>query len=158
MFEQEPEEGLTPIPQEVFPDVYTSYSLMAEGRFEVAGVRADPANARRESLPAGQRIEFKWKVSAAEKGSYTGNMWLTLRFLPLDGGEAVERPIFVHEVKIKAISLLGLGGAMARLLGGVGIIIGMALNYDVMIKLAGRVVNRLDPQLNKDAKEINRQG
>jgi hypothetical protein len=116
-------------------DAYTSYNLMAEGRLEVAGLSVNPANPVRESLLTGQTVKLKWTIGALETGKYLGNVWLWLRFLPLDGSSASEVPIFVQEVDIRATSMLGLGGPQARLLGGMGIIAGLGLSYDVMIRM-----------------------
>jgi hypothetical protein len=58
-------------------DAYASYNIMAEARFEVAGIRIDPNNPIRESLPPGKPVHFTWKVSAERAGIYTGNVWLS---------------------------------------------------------------------------------
>ncbi len=117
-----------------YSDIYSSYNIMVEGRFEVAGIKVDSSNSIRESLPAGQPVRFKWKVSADKAGVYPGNVWLSLRFLPLDGNQTTQLPIFVHEVEIRSINLLGLNGMLARLLGGVGVLIGVILVLNDMIK------------------------
>ncbi len=114
-------------------DVYASYAVMAEGRFEVAGLKVSPANPVRESLLSGHTLKLKWQVRANQAGTYQGNVWLSLRFLPLDGSQAVEVPIFVHALDIRASSFLGISAPVARLAGGMGIIIGLAMSYDVMI-------------------------
>ena len=139
-------EIIVPKPEAQFSDVYNSYNLMAEGRFEVAGRRVDPANPIRESMPSGQTVKFTWQLSPQEIGTYECNVWLLLRFLPLDGSPASEVPVFVHQVDIQATSLFGLGGPQARLLGGVGIIASVILSLDLLfcrvIKRAERSVNR----------------
>jgi hypothetical protein len=123
-------------------DVYASYALMAESRYEVAGMHADPPNPVRESMPAGQSVKFIWKINTREAGRSPGKIWLSLRFLPLDRSEASEVPIFVREVDIRANSLLGMSGPAARLWGSVGIISGIALNYDVMIGTIKKLISK----------------
>ena len=118
-----------------FDDVYARYNLMAEGRLEAAGVRVNPADPRRESLPAGQTVKYSWRVSAQKAAIYPANAWLLLRFLPLQGGSASELPVFVHEIEIRETSLLGLSGPAARVVGGIGMLISLALGYDVMISV-----------------------
>jgi hypothetical protein len=123
-------------------NAYASYNLMAEGRFEVAGVNVDPANPRRESLPQGALVNYHWKISAVDAGSYPGEVWLSLRFLPLNGGQANSVLIFVHEVDIRAASLFGLSGPLARGTGGVGIVVGLGMSFDVMIDMIKRLTNK----------------
>ena len=133
-FEPDPEDISTPNAPTSFSDIYRGYNLMVEGRFEVAGIAIDPNNPIRESLPPGQPVRFKWTASAAKVGVYFGNVWFSLRFLPLDGSQATQLPIFVHEVEIQSISFLGLNGTLARLLGGGGALIGVILVLNDMIK------------------------
>ncbi len=133
-------------------NVYEDYNLMAEGRFEVTGLRVEPANPRRESLPAGQTVRFEWLVNAEKEGSFTGDLWLSLRFLPLDGSPASQVPVFVRQVNIRASSLLGLGGPQARLVGGIGIVAGWGLSLDVMIEVMKRWVKKKDTMDRKGKK------
>jgi hypothetical protein len=116
-----------------FTDVYDRFNLMAESRYEVAGIQIDPANPVRESLPAGKTAKFTWNIRVPKRGMYPGRVWLSLRFLPLNGSQASEVPVFVHQVDIRGNSLLGLRGPQARLLGSIGVIVGLASSYDVMI-------------------------
>jgi hypothetical protein len=114
-------------------NIYNHYNLMAEGRFEVAGVEVEPANPVRESLPPGQSIVYKWKITAEKTGLYPGRVWLSLRFLPLDGKAPTQSPIFVTNINLKLNSLWGISGPVARLLGGLAIIFDILANIDVMI-------------------------
>jgi hypothetical protein len=116
-----------------FSNIYNQYNLMAEGRFEVAGVKVEPANPLRESLPPGQSIIYKWRITAQKTGLYPGRVWLSLRFLPLDGKAPTQSPIFVTSINLKLTSLWGISDPAARLLGGLAIIFGILANIDVMI-------------------------
>jgi hypothetical protein len=139
-------------------DAYASYNLMAEGGFEVAGLRVNPDNPVRESLLAGQMVSLKWTIGAQEAGSFPGDVWLSLRFLPLDGSPASDVPIFVQQVELHASSLLGLGGPQARLLGGMGVIVGLALSTDVMIRMFKKLITKGRTKIvqvtTKDTKEL----
>ena len=133
-------------------DIYQRYNLMAEGKFEAAGIMVTPANPTRKSMPTGQAVGFTWRVSIDRAGNYNGKVWLSLRFLPLDGSQAVEVPVFVQELDIRATSLLGMRTETVRLLGGLGIILGLALSIDGMIKFVKRFakmdkVNRTGAQV-----------
>jgi hypothetical protein len=135
-------------------DVYDSYNLMAEGRFEVAGIRTDSTNPVRESMPAGQTVNYHWKISAVQEGVYSGTIWLSLRFLPLDGSSPSQEPIFVQRVDIQAGSLLGISGPLARLLGGLGIVLSVLVSFDVMIGVLGRLVKKLTTKHIKVTKDF----
>ncbi len=153
-FEPVKSEILLPSPETKLTDLYGYYALMADSRFEVAGLQVQPAEPRRESLPKGQTVKYRWQVSAQEVGKYAGIVWLSLRFLPLDGGQASEVTVFVHELDIRASSFLGLSGPVARLMGGIVIIVGIAFDYDVII---GRLTNRRkkqDTKVTKDTKDL----
>ena len=115
-------------------DVYEVANVMAEARLEVAGVVLEPANPTRVSLTPGDSVRFLWEVHPSKVGSYTGNTWLSLRFLPLDGSPIIQVPIYVGEINLHPTSLLGLSAQGTRLLGGMGIVIGLALIVDDMIK------------------------
>ncbi len=141
-FEQLQDNNLPENPIVGFSDVYDCCNVMAEARFEVSGIKVDPASATRESMPPGQPVSFKWKISAEQAGSYSGTIWLSLRFLPLDGGTPIQGPVYVNNLLIDARSILGLSGGMARLLGWVGVILGIFLISDVWIDLARRRNNR----------------
>lgn len=112
--------------QQGFLDIYSNYNVMAETSFEVAGLRVEPANPIRESMPPGQGLRFKWKVIADKTGSYDGTIWLSLRFLPLDGSPPSQEPVHVQSIHMQATSLLGMSAPVARLAGGVGVVLGTA--------------------------------
>jgi len=149
VFEPIPNNPPSNNPQGEFSDVYDNNNIMAEARFEVAGISVNPANPTRESMPSGHSVKFEWQVNLEQAGSYHGNVWLSLRFLPLDGTTASQEPIFVREVDIHAASLFGISAPMARLLGGVGIILSVLIIFDDMISWARKWKRRMDLTTDK---------
>jgi hypothetical protein len=121
------EEPWSSYSQTNYSDAYDSYNMMVEAKFEVSGLRVDPLNPTRVSMPPGQPLQFKWKIIADEIGTYVGNVWLSLRFLPLDGSTAIQVPIYVKEINIQSTSLFGLSDTMAQLAGGIGIMLSLLL-------------------------------
>jgi hypothetical protein len=112
---------------------YDQYSLMAEGRFEVAGMKVTPREAIRESMPAGQAVKLRWQISTDQAGDYKSTVWLSLRLLPLDGNQVIQVPIFIREINIQATSLLGMSEAKVYLLGGVGLLLaGFIASKDIL--------------------------
>lgn len=150
-FEPLNDDQLSSAQQQGFSDIYGDYNVMAEARFEVAGLRFEPANPIRESMPFGQGLRFKWKVVADKTGSYDGTIWLSLRFLPLDGSPPSQEPVHVQSTRMHANGLLGMDAPTARLTGGVGVVLGTAF------LLADRVVGfrrRKIKLANNDRKDL----
>jgi hypothetical protein len=109
---------------------------MAEARLELAGIKINPSNITRESIPAGMPAKFKWTIAADKPGTYDGRVWLYIRYHPIDGGEAIQVPVYIANVIIQAKSLLGMNGAMSRLVGCLGIVLGILLVSNDMIRYA----------------------
>jgi hypothetical protein len=136
-----------------FTDIYTRYNLMAEARYDVSGVSVSPANPTRESMPVGKPVRFTWKVNADQVGSYDGTIWLSLRYLPLDGGQASQAPVYIGKVNIHTTSLFGLNESMAYLLGGVEVVLAAVIVYDDLIgwvQLKKRKINTKNSKATKD--------
>jgi len=117
-----------------YVDVYDVANVMAEARLELAGVVLEPANPTRVSLPLGNSARFTWEIYPSHIGRYTGDSWLSLRFLPLDGSPAIQVPVYVGEINLHASSLFGLSLQVTRPVGVIGIIIGLALIIRDMVK------------------------
>jgi hypothetical protein len=130
----QPDDGLTQTAQPVgFSDAYEDYNLMAEARFEVAGIRVEPSNPTRQSMPRGQPLKFKWQLTANQPGTYDGTLWFSLRFLPLDGKAPSQEPVYVQKVRLTTTSLVGMTAPEVRKVGGVGAFLGVMLLFGDMI-------------------------
>ena len=127
------------------PDVYATHNVLAEARLDLAGMEVLPADTISQPLLKGQSVTFYWSVSSDEIGVYRGTVWLYLRFLPLDGGPASERPLSAQIVEIETVNLLGLGGTPARILGGVGMLLGGMLGLEDLLKLAKKLRQQRTP-------------
>jgi hypothetical protein len=141
-------------PQVESSDIYKSYNIMVEARFEVAGISVSPANPTRESMPAGQTVKFKWQISTNQVGSYDGNVWLSLRFLPLNGTQASQVPIFIHEVKIQSSSLFGMNETQAYFVGGSGVALGVVIIFGDMIVLIRRWMKKMTTKASMGTKDL----
>jgi hypothetical protein len=115
------------------PDLYDTHTVFAEARLELAGVEVAPGDVVRQPLQRGKQVTFYWSVHPPEVGTYRGAVWFTLRFIPLDGGPEIEHPVTVQPLEIRSVNLLGLSGTPARLLGGVGALLGSLLGLDNVI-------------------------
>jgi len=117
------------------PNLFDTHNVLVEARLDMAGVEIVPGGELSEPLRPGREVSFVWSVRPTALGVYRGTVWAHLLFIPLaddQDGEltASRRPLTAQIIEIKAINFLGLGGAAARILGGVGTIVGSALGLD----------------------------
>jgi hypothetical protein len=112
------------------PDLYDTHRVFAEARLEMAGVEVAPNDLSSQPLERGEKVTFYWSVRPAEVGDYRGVIWFYLRFVPLDGSPETQGPVTIQPIEIRAVDLLGLSGAPARILGGAGALIGSVFGLD----------------------------
>lgn len=141
-------------------DVFDSYNLIAEARLELPRIFVSPSNVVSQPIRAGQSITFAWSVPANAVGEYEGTAWFFLRFVPKDGEvkatgqdlsddlaspagspqEAVtELPVAAIPLRVRVVSLWGLNGTTARLIGIVGLLIGFLLSLPHLLDRFYRV-------------------
>ena len=132
-------------------DLYNKFSLLSEGRYEVAGMKVEPANPRGESMPSNQPLTFRWQISTDRAGRYDGTVWLSLRYLPLDGSQPTQIPVYIHPINIEATSLFGLTENTAFLVGGLGILISGVLVYDDLLATSRKMINKTTKKDQKHA-------
>jgi hypothetical protein len=94
----------------------------------MAGMEAYRENLREPLLP-GKPATFRWSIRANEPGIYRGVVWLRLELVPRAGGTVSEQLLLSRPIEIQAVTILGLSGSMARLLGGIGLIASTFLGY-----------------------------
>lgn len=112
------------------PNLYDTHNVLAESRLDMAGMQVVPSGDVSEPLRPGQSVIFYWSVRPEEAGTYRGIVWLHLRFIPLGGGVESRRPFSAQLIEIRAANFLGLGGNAARVLGGVGTVVGSVTGLD----------------------------
>jgi hypothetical protein len=112
------------------PNLYDTHNVVVEARFDIAGVEVSPQGEVMEPMQPGETVNFYWSVKPTDVGTYQGTIWLHLHFIPLQGGADSRIALTAQPVEINAINFLGLGGAPARILGGVGVLLGSVLSLD----------------------------
>ncbi len=118
----------------LIPNLYDTHSVFAEAQLEISGLEISPAGPVDQSLRPGEAVTFYWSVRAAEVGSYRGTVWLKLRFFPLVEGQVSERTISAQVIDVEVQNLFGIGGSAARLMGGVGAVIGSMFGLQDIVK------------------------
>jgi hypothetical protein len=122
------------------PNLYETHYVFAEARLDLAGVEVQPPGEQSEPLLPGEPVTFQWSLRPREVGTFRGTIGLHLRFIPKEGGQESRKSLTTQLVEVRAVNFLGLGGTTARLLGGLGTLVGSFLGLD---NLLSWFVNRI---------------
>jgi hypothetical protein len=109
------------------PNLYESHHVIAEARFDLAGMEVRPAELVSEALAPGNSVTFFWSIrpqDARRAGVYRGTIWLYLRFVDKQNAEESRKTVSAQIVEIEAVNFLGLSGEFARTTGVIGSVIG----------------------------------
>lgn len=124
------------------PDLYETHNVIAEARFDIAGLQVSPPDLVSQTLSRGQAVSFIWSVRPTEAGTYRGTVWFYLRFVDKVSGEESQITVSAQLVEIEAVNLLGLPTNFVRTAGGVGSVIGAVIGFpffeDIVRFILGR--------------------
>lgn len=109
------------------PNLYETHHVIAEARFDIAGVEVRPTELISEPISQGQTAFFFWSVRPQDVGVYRGTIWLYLRFVDKSSAEESQKTVSAQTVEIEATNFLGLSANLARSTGVVGSILGTIL-------------------------------
>ena len=112
-----------------FPDLYESHYVIAESRFDIAGVEVRPTDLINVPLAEGQTATFSWSIRPTDVGVYRGTIWLYLRFVDKLNSEESRLTVSAQIVEIEAVNLVGLSGSLARTAGFLGSIVGTVIGF-----------------------------
>lgn len=128
----------TPEGEIKLPNVYDTHNVIATARLDIGVLQISPNNLIEQSLVPGERVDFYWHVTANEIGTFQGTVWLYLRYIPLDGGDEIVKPLTAQVIEVISVSMFGLGSTPARLLGFIGILFSILLGMDEFLVLLKR--------------------
>jgi hypothetical protein len=111
------------------PNLYETHHVVAEARFDMAGLEIRPTELMSEPLAQGNTATFYWSIHPREVGLYRGTIWLYIRFVDKQSGEESRKTVSAQIVEIQAVNLLGLSGALARTAGLIGSILGTIIGF-----------------------------
>jgi len=111
------------------PNLYETHNVIAEARFDIAGLQVSPPNTISQTLSEGQAVTFYWSVRPEESGVYRGTIWFYLRFVDKVSGEESQKTVSAQLVDIEAVSLLGLPAGIVKTFGSVGSVIGAVVGF-----------------------------
>jgi hypothetical protein len=111
------------------PNLYESHHVIAEARFDIAGMDVRPAELVSEALSPGNAVTFRWSVRPQAVGFYRGTIWLYLRFVDKQSGEESRKTISAQTVEIESVKFLGFSGEFARTTGVIGSVVGTIIGF-----------------------------
>ena len=111
------------------PNLYESHHVIAEARFDLAGMEVRPAELVSEPLAPGNSVTFRWSIRPPDVGVYRGTIWLYLRFVDKQTGEESQKTVSAQLVEIEAVNFLGLSGQFARTTGIIGSVVGTIIGF-----------------------------
>lgn len=120
--------------QALCPETISSAAFTLIGRLELPGIPVLPGNELTQSIIPCKPVFQAWVVQAWKSGLASGTLWLYLGAVGLPEDSKQELALAAVPLEISLISLLGLSGAQARLVGVLAILIGPALNIDLLVR------------------------
>ena len=124
------------------PDLYETHNIIAEARFDIAGMQVSPPELISQTLSKGQSLVFHWSIRPDEAGVYRGTVWFYLRFVDKVSGEESRRAVSAQIVEIEAVNFLGLPANIVRSVGGVGSVVGAIIGFPFFEDIVKFLFNR----------------
>jgi hypothetical protein len=114
----------------VHTTVYDAYDLVLQSHLDLPGIVRTPTGEVSQAMLPDQPVEFLWYLRPLTPGIFSGKVWLHLRFVPRSNAQAERILLAAQQVDIQVVTLLGMSSSQARLLGSVGLVVGMFLGLD----------------------------
>jgi hypothetical protein len=111
------------------PNLYETHYVIAEARFDVAGIQVSPPELTSQTLSPGQTVRFFWSIRPEQVGTYRGTVWLYLRFVDKVSAAESQKAVSAQIVEIEAVNLFGIPANVVRIAGGAGSVIGSIIGF-----------------------------
>ena len=108
--------------------LYETHKVIAESRFDIPGMDVRPTELISAPISQGQPAVFYWTLRPDAVGRYGGTIWLYIRTVDRLTGQESRETISAQIVEIDSVRFLGLKANQVRILGMVGIVIGLLLS------------------------------
>jgi len=122
------------LPQTDCPDVENSHPFTIVSRLELPGVVVVPGSELSQLIIPCRPIIQGWSLRPTGGQKTRGTIWLHLSAAGLPPGSKPEMAVAAVPLVIPVTSLFGLSGAEARLVGVMAILVGLALNIDLLVR------------------------
>lgn len=127
------------------PNLYQTHHVIAEARFDIAGVDVRPTELVSEPLTQGTSATFYWSIRPPDTGVYRGTIWLYLRFVDKQSGAESRKAISAQIVEIRAVDFFGLSANLARTTGVVGSIVGTVIGFPFLEDIIKFIFKKRNP-------------
>ena len=114
----------------ILPEVSDAYSVLVEGRLELTGVNFSPQGQVSQLLKFGEPLNYVWNLQVQHAGKYEGTVWLYLRQVSKETGQENRQVLSAQRIEFTGVNFLGLNDVSTRLLGSLGLAIGIVLTFD----------------------------
>lgn len=111
------------------PNLYESHHVIAEARFDIAGMEVRPTELVSQPLAQASSATFYWSMRPEDTGTYRGTIWLHLLFVDKQTGDESRKTISAQIVEIEAVNMLGFSGTLARATGAIGSVVGTIIGF-----------------------------
>ena len=130
-------------------NLYETHRVIAEARFDIAGIEISPADLSRQPLAQGQSVTFYWSIRPPETGVYRGTVWLYLRFVDKQNGEESQKAVSAQLLEIEAVNFFSLSGNFARTTGVIGSVVGTVIGFPFLEDIVKFLIKRRKKRTNK---------
>ena len=135
------------------PNLYETHNVIAEAKFDIAGLQISPPELVSQTLSKGQTVNFYWSVRPADPGNYRGTIWFYLRYVDKVSGEESRKTVSAQIVEIESVNILGLPANLVRTTGGIGSVVGAIVGFpffeDVVKFIFGKKGSRKNKNMTK---------
>lgn len=115
------------------PNLYATHHVRADAWLDIAGVQLKPEATISQDLKPGESITFYWSLHPKDVGTYRGIARMALRFEHKEDGSIQRLTLPPQPLEFRVVTLFGLTGRMARILGGIGTLVGAIFSADDII-------------------------
>jgi hypothetical protein len=120
--------------QNACSEAFVRDAFILTGRLELPGIPISPGDKLEQPISPCRPVFQAWAIRPGDGGKASGTLWLHLAATGLPQGSKPELALAAVPLVIPVTSLLGLSGAQARLVGVLAILVGLALNIDLLVR------------------------
>ena len=134
------------------PNLYETHDVMAEARFDIAGMDVQPPGATFQPLVQGAPVTFYWSIRPPEVGRYRGTIWLHLVFIERSTGEESRMAVSAQIVEIEAVDFFGFSTNFVRTSGVIGSVLGVIVGFPFFDDIVKYFLNRFKKKSKRTGK------
>ncbi len=111
-------------------DIFQEYTVVVEGRLEIPGFKYSPEGQISQLLQPNQPVTFIWNLKAENTEVYKGTAWIYLSLISKKTGQEQKQVLTAQLLEFTGVDLWGLDYLSTRLIGSLGLAIGIVLIFD----------------------------